>query len=85
MQTTIREAFEMHELLMFKNISATKTSAMMSLVKDEELKALMDLDFRLSVANIRELKGMVQPSEAAPKDGRTDYDDKGIYNVRGLL
>ena len=57
------ETFEIHELLNFKNVCATKSSAMAALVKDEELKTLMEQDFRLSAGHIRELQGLIQLSE----------------------
>lgn len=54
------EAMQLHELLTFKNVCATKTSAMVGLVKDEELKSLMEQDFRISAGHIRELQGLIQ-------------------------
>ena len=38
------EALELHELLTFKNVCATKSAAMAALVKDTELKSLLEED-----------------------------------------
>lgn len=57
------ESFELHELLTVKNICATKSSAMANLVKDEELKGLMQKDFTTSQEHIRELRDLLKMSE----------------------
>lgn len=57
------ETFELHELLTFKNVCATKSSAMAGLVKDEELKTLMQQDFTISQGQIKELQTLIQSSE----------------------
>ncbi len=57
------ESFELHELLTVKNICATKSSEMANLVKDEELKGLMQNDFTASQEHIRELRGLLKMSE----------------------
>lgn len=57
------ESFELHELLTVKNICATKSSAMANLVKDEELKGLMQKDFTSSQEHIRELRDLLKMSE----------------------
>lgn len=57
------ETFDLHEILTFKNVSATKSSAMVALVKDEELKTLMQKDFTISQGQIRELLDLIQTSE----------------------
>ncbi len=57
------ESFELHELLTVKNICATKSSAMANLVKDEELKGLMQKDFAESQEHIRELRDLLKMSE----------------------
>jgi similar to spore coat protein len=56
------ETFELHELINFKTVCATKSSAMAALVKDEELKSLMEQDFRLSAGHIRELQNLIRQS-----------------------
>ncbi|HEY9059962.1 MAG TPA: spore coat protein [Pseudobacteroides sp.] len=57
------ETFELHELLTFKNVCATKSSAMAGLVKDEELRTLMQQDFTVSQGQIKELQDLIQSSE----------------------
>lgn len=57
------ETFEIHELLNFKNVCATKSSAMAGLVNDEDLKALMQQDFIISQDQIKELRNLIQSSE----------------------
>jgi similar to spore coat protein len=61
------EAFEIHELLTFKNICATKSSAMAIMVKDEDLKTLMQNDFNNSQDHIRELSELLK-SANFPED-----------------
>jgi similar to spore coat protein len=56
------EAFELHELLTFKNVCATKSVTMAGLVKDEELKSIMQQDFSVSQGHIRELQNLMQGS-----------------------
>ncbi len=57
------ETLELHELITFKNICATKSSAMTALVKDEELREIMQQEFRVSQEHIRELSDLLQQSE----------------------
>ncbi len=57
------ETFELHELLTFKNVCATKSSTMAVLVKDEELRTLMQKDFTISQGQIKELQDLIQSSE----------------------
>jgi similar to spore coat protein len=59
------ETFDLHELLTMKNISATKCFAMSKLVKDEELKAIMQQDLSTAKEHIRELEGLIQTSVLA--------------------
>lgn len=56
------EAFEIHELLTFKNICATKSATMSGLVKDEELKTMLQQDFNISQGHIKELQNLLQGS-----------------------
>ena len=56
------EAFELHELLTFKNVCATKSATMSGLVKDEELKTMLQQDFTLSQGHIMELQNLMQES-----------------------
>lgn len=59
------ETFELHELLTFKNVCATKSATMSALVKDEELKSMLQQDFSMSQGHIRDLQGLIQTSEFA--------------------
>ncbi|MCX7709384.1 MAG: spore coat protein [Clostridia bacterium] len=63
------EAFELHEILTFKNVCATKSATMAGLVKDEELKSMLQQDFSTSQGHIRELQGLIQQSEFARGTG----------------
>jgi similar to spore coat protein len=56
------EMFELHELITFKTVCATKSSAMVGFIGDEELKALVQKDFSTSQAQIRELRDLIQLS-----------------------
>ena len=57
------ETFDIHELLTFKTVCATKASVMSALVKDEELKALMQKDFTTSQGQIKELQELIRSSD----------------------
>lgn len=62
------ETFELHELLTFKNVCATKSSAMTGIVADEELTSLLQQDFTTSQEQIQELKDLIQSSELWDKE-----------------
>jgi similar to spore coat protein len=53
------EALEIHELLTFKNVCATKSATMAALVKDDELKSLLQQDFTASKDHIKELQNLM--------------------------
>ena len=53
------EALELHELVTFKNICATKSASMSALVKDEELKGILQQDFTTSKEHIKELQNLM--------------------------
>jgi similar to spore coat protein len=53
------EALELHELVSFKNLCATKSATMSVLVKDEELKSMMQQDFTTSQEHIKELQNLM--------------------------
>lgn len=57
------ETFELHELLTFKNVCATKSAAMSALVQDPELKTMLQKDFTTSQGHIMELRNLLQQSE----------------------
>jgi similar to spore coat protein len=65
------ETFELHEILTFKNVCATKSATMAGLVKDPELKAMLQQDFTNSQGHIRELQSLIQRSEFAACTGTT--------------
>jgi similar to spore coat protein len=54
-----REALELHELVTFKNLCATKSATMTALVKDDELKDLLQQDFETAKEHIRELNDLM--------------------------
>jgi similar to spore coat protein len=53
------EALELHELLTFKNVCATKSASMAALVKDEELKSILQQDFNVGKEHIKELNDLM--------------------------
>ncbi len=58
-QLAPREVLELHELLTFKNLCATKSASMTALVKDDELKSLLQQDFDMAKEHIRELNDLM--------------------------
>jgi len=62
-----RESLEIHELLSFKNLCATKSAMMKGLVKDESLRNLFETDINMSKEQISELKCLIE--NAAPMYG----------------
>lgn len=63
---TPHETFDIHELLTIKSVSATKSAAMAVLVKDEELKTILQQDLSSSQEQIKELQNLLQRSVLAP-------------------
>ena len=59
------ESMELHELLNFKNICATKTATMTALVQDEELKTLMQQDLAKTQDHVRELQMLLQSASSS--------------------
>lgn len=59
------EALELHELLTFKNVCATKSATMASLVKDEELKSILQQDFTQGKEHIKELNDLMMGASTA--------------------
>jgi len=66
------ETLDLHELLTMKTVGATKSSVMGGLVKDEQLKALLQQDLKTCQEHIRELQGLLQSSVIAPSDIKSD-------------
>jgi similar to spore coat protein len=61
------EALEIHELVEFKNLCATKSVTMAGLVKDEELKNILQQDYSASQGHIKELQSLLQGAGAVFK------------------
>ncbi|MBB2183618.1 spore coat protein [Lachnospiraceae bacterium MD1] len=59
------EALELHELLTFKNVCATKSASMAALVKDDELKTILEQDFNTSKEHIKELQDLMVGASTA--------------------
>lgn len=76
------ETFELHELLTFKNICATKSSAMAGLVKDEELKILLQQDFTISQSHIKELRELIQSSILLEQRTKEPTEAPGIESYQ---
>ncbi len=75
------EAFELHELLTFKNVCATKAVTMSKLVKDDELKTLMERDFNSSVEQIKELQSLLQNSDYAVPENTIKKSESEITPI----
>lgn len=58
-QVAPHEALELHELLTFKNVCATKSATMAALVKDDELKSLLQQDYSTAKEHIKELNDLM--------------------------
>lgn len=50
------ELMELHEILTFKTLCATKASAMIPMVQDQEIKTLLQSDITTSKQNIQQLE-----------------------------
>lgn len=57
------ETFDIHEILTFKNICATKASALIRFVQDEELKTMLEKDFVTGQEQIKELQDLLKSSQ----------------------
>jgi similar to spore coat protein len=64
-QIAPHEALELHELLTFKNTCATKSASMSALVKDEELRGILQQDFETGKEHIRELNDLMAGAATA--------------------
>jgi similar to spore coat protein len=65
---TPHEAMELHELITFKNLCATKSASMSALVKDEELKSMMQQDLTMGQEHITELQNLMQKAARSSID-----------------
>jgi similar to spore coat protein len=59
------EALEIHELVEFKNLCATKSATMAALVKDDELKGILEQDVTVTQGHIKQLQNLMQGAGAA--------------------
>lgn len=53
------EKLELHEYLAFKNVCATKSTAMSKLAKDQGLKALIEDDLKITGRQIQEISQLL--------------------------
>lgn len=67
------ETFELHELLTFKNVCATKAASMVNLVQDSELKSLLQQDVATTKNQVKELQNLIQSSEFVYNTAHTTY------------
>jgi len=59
---TPRESLDIHEIMMFKVLCGTKISILKSLIKDEELKKILQKDYDNTKENLKELKSLIKTS-----------------------
>ncbi len=59
---TPHETYDLHELLTMKNICATKCFTMSKLVRDEELKSIMQEDLAAARQHAKELQALIETS-----------------------
>lgn len=59
---TPHEALDIHEIVMFKTLCATKASTMQALVQDEELKTIMQQDVTVTKEHLTELVNLLKSS-----------------------
>lgn len=79
------EAFELHEILTFKNVCATKSATMAGLVKDGDLKAILQQDFTVSQGHIKELQGLIQTSDFAASGMAGTVSTTGSVGAAGAI
>ncbi|MDB4868721.1 MAG: hypothetical protein JWR03_3054 [Cohnella sp.] len=56
----VHETMELHELLTFKSVCATKSKAMQTMVTDDDLKLLMQRDVEQSRDALSAMQGFLQ-------------------------
>lgn len=71
---TPHETFDLHELLNLKVSCAIKSSTIGKLVKDENLKSILQNNFATTQEHIRELQSLIQSSILVPTD--SEKEDK---------
>jgi similar to spore coat protein len=72
---TPSESLHLHEIISFKVLCATKSSAMKTLVKDEELKKLMEQDVAVSKEHLEDLKKLIIDSPFLVDDDEEEEED----------
>lgn len=60
------ESFEIHELLTFKNLCATKSAMLAGAVEDARLRDLLEGDINMSRQQISELKNLLETHAYSP-------------------
>ncbi|WP_038086596.1 hypothetical protein [Tumebacillus flagellatus] len=55
----VHEAMEIHELLNFKTVCTLKSKMMQGLVRDEELRTLLEQDVAASILQLQELQAIL--------------------------
>lgn len=63
------EALELHELVTLKNLCATKSASMAGLVKDEELKSILQQDITSAQGHIKELENLMSTANLTTSSG----------------
>lgn len=61
-----RESLELHELLTFKSLCATKSATLTAMVTDEVLKTMLQQDVEMSQTQIRDLENLINLSDYSP-------------------
>lgn len=61
-QLSLHESMEIHEMLNFKTVCATKSKLMQGLVFDQELKSLLQKDVEQSISAINVLQSLENKS-----------------------
>lgn len=56
----LHETVDTHELLTFKNLCVTKSALMSGLVKDNELKTLLENDAAIGQTHIQQLRAFLK-------------------------
>jgi similar to spore coat protein len=59
---TPRESLDLHEIVVFKVLCCTKSATMQALVKDEELKTMMQQDVTVTKDHLKELVKLLETS-----------------------
>lgn len=62
-ELAMHEKLEVHEVLIFKTACAAKNKVFSGLVKDQELKAILEEDLELSKKAIKDLRKLLADSE----------------------